>query len=156
MWGSFTDADLAAVRSYFATRPPLEAIDLEIGPPPTDSIFWYCQQMSLRLQSRSCGLLEVSIPGRSGSAQLWKCPIRERTELPHITYLHRTVGDFLNSEDIIAEMQSMAPPDFVAYQNLMSACLSMMKISASSQADDILEDHAVELLRFYQWCPLQS
>jgi hypothetical protein len=56
VWSSFTDDDLDAATLYFATRPPLEVMDLAIEP---DEVFsWYCQRMSARLQSRSCGLLE--------------------------------------------------------------------------------------------------
>jgi hypothetical protein len=105
--------------------------------------------MSARLQSRSCGLLEMS----KAESESYNPMIS--SHFPHVTYLHRTVGEFLESEDVTTEMQRMTSPGYDVHHSLMSACLSMIKISASSRTEDLMEDRAVTLLLFYQSCPPQ-
>jgi hypothetical protein len=134
---------------HFATRPPLESINLAVGPLTAESLSWYCEQMAARLRSRSCGLLEICEVDSLASDQ----PKDAELRFPEVTYLHRTVGEFLNSDDVLAEMQSMARPGYDAHQNLVSAYLSMVKINASENTFDTMEDFTVTMLKSYQLCP---
>ncbi|KAF2174479.1 hypothetical protein K469DRAFT_648241, partial [Zopfia rhizophila CBS 207.26] len=102
----------------FAVQSPSKAFSQQALPLHSETYQWLCKKTKARVSSRCCGLLD------SGSPQV------NYTEMNGsvVDYLHRTVAEFLASDDVWGEICGMTKASgFDAALSLASACLSMIK-----------------------------
>ncbi|KAH7347084.1 hypothetical protein BKA66DRAFT_381757, partial [Pyrenochaeta sp. MPI-SDFR-AT-0127] len=101
---------LGVLTLHFALQKPSHDLQMPAYPLDLDLLNFHYAQMSAQIRSRCCGLLE------------------ERLGNDHtVDYLHRTVAEFLTSDDVILEMQQTRIADFDPIEHLISACLSTIK-----------------------------
>ena len=80
--------------------PSVELLDL-------DTLIWSCNILQARLRARCCGLLEVyHINKLCGDCDELKLP--NAVDCLAVRYLHRTVAEFLISEDICTEIGKLS------------------------------------------------
>lgn len=112
---------------HFALRPPPESIAGDPKSLRQGTLEWHCKQLSARLQSRCCGLLELAATSdtqdpKGGNSQI----LRTRVD-----YIHRTVGEFLEMDEVKATMENILETPFDPYEQLTAACLSMVQLTSS-------------------------
>jgi hypothetical protein len=129
MWEQFLPRErLLAIAAFYATQNPSAAFEVpNLGMASIDyddKVGW----LERRLRSRCCGLLEVQTPPHP------------RLGEPVVTYMHRTVGEFLTLEEVWEEVCDITKgTDFKRTLHLASACLAVAKISNDSPADETQE-----------------
>jgi hypothetical protein len=160
-WQSVISAPMTTILLHFALQPPSEGISPWNRPLDEETLAWYLQQTAARIRSRCCGLLEVH--GRFDykplQTKLKTVSLRMTRETANdstVNYLHRTVAEFLISDDVSKEMQTMTGPSFDPRQHITSACLSMVRISGSSPEKIGLFDYFKNMLQVYKDAPSAS
>lgn len=155
-----SDQPLRTATLAFAIRPPLEAFEDVVAPIDPGNLQWLCSNTEARLRSRCCGLLEVhkkvTIPkatkerylyGEYALAQAYSMSV-DPIVTSTVDYLHRTVAEFILSDDVWNEICSMtADSNFGPTLHLACASLSMMKIDESYLRGD-LNVHVTNALTF--------
>ena len=103
---------LSAVELFWANVPTLtESITAPVRVVPNDQLDEYRKMMDARLRSRCCGLLEVDNRGE-------------------VTFLHRTVLDFLRENQVWSDLRNLnIDTDFDPYVSILSSTLAMVKIT---------------------------
>ncbi|KAI9857130.1 MAG: hypothetical protein M1813_008621 [Trichoglossum hirsutum] len=130
---------LRALVLSFAVRFPSNVFSSPVAPLEPETFIWLSQTIEARIRSRCCGLLELhnkTLDWISGSNA---CSISvDEANGSVVSYLHRTVAEFLTSDDVWNEICAMTKDSgFDPVLNLASACLSMMK-AASNFTDPAL------------------
>ncbi|KAF2178066.1 hypothetical protein K469DRAFT_512952, partial [Zopfia rhizophila CBS 207.26] len=128
-WSSLmVDQPLRALVFAYAIQSLSEAYDIPVAPLEPEAFTWLLGNTQARIQSRCCGLFELH--KRSDlevNAQGWKTGCGGDRLV--VSYMHRTVAEFLTAEDVWNEICSMTKgSDFSPVLHLASACLSMVKV----------------------------
>jgi hypothetical protein len=129
MWEQFQpQKEFLAIAAFYATQNPSAALEVPNSGMASidydDKVGW----LERRLRSRCCGLLEVQTPRHS------------RLDEPVVTYMHRTVGEFLTLEEVWKEVCDITKgTGFMPTLNLASACLAVAKNFNNSPADETQE-----------------
>lgn len=160
-WQSITPLEnFNPVTLYCALRPPHEGITIPVETYDPETIAWYSQQVASRVRSRCCGLLFVHIPDTSEGRTLLDThtKLRERQIRAmgdsSVTYMHRTVAEFLKSDDVASELHSMTNLDL--YTKLLSACLHVLKICGSLGPTGPLFYHLDYFVKIYRAAASQA
>ncbi|KAF2787194.1 hypothetical protein K505DRAFT_258251, partial [Melanomma pulvis-pyrius CBS 109.77] len=141
---SFGGFPFDTILLHFALQPPHESIEQPVGALDSKTLVWHCQRTAARVQSRSCGLLEVT---RTDLYKKSVIPLGHIL-LSNVRYLHRTVGEFLRSDDVKLEMEKMVHQTFDPYQQITAAFLSLVKISSAPLTEAIMMNYVDKLLHF--------
>lgn len=144
-WQSMIGGSLATIAFHFAIQPPSKGLSLPVGPIDPETLSWYHDQTAARIRSRCCGLIEVRHYAN------WQNPNDFM-----VIYMHRTIAEFLTSDDVWDEVCGMTNPGFDPPTNLASACLSVMKISGSLKEHSCLLNHLDFIIRLYRKATPQS
>ncbi|KAJ9131629.1 p-loop containing nucleoside triphosphate hydrolase [Pleurostoma richardsiae] len=126
-WNLVTaDEPFRTLTLAFAFQEPAEALKRDVGPLDLESSDWLHDNTEARIRSRCCGLIEVHrkhlIP-RSG------LQYAGRINQSVVNYMHRTVAEFLLSEDVWEEVCAKTQGSrFDPVRSLTYASLSMMKV----------------------------
>jgi hypothetical protein len=169
-WRIFTGEAFPALLLHYALRPPGENLERGIHPLSAETIAWHCQQITARVQSRCCGLLEVTdtyvldeiqahqdrIVGHVGSDLCLDA--RSKKDLSDILhckleYLHCTVAEFLQSDDVKLELQDRSCQTFEPYQRLAAACLALAKLSGVRFWQTITMTYVAFVFKLYKHAP---
>jgi hypothetical protein len=126
----------STLTAFHATRSPLMALDTQISDTVNQN-YEIVDIMDKRVRSRSCGLLEVlSNPLTSMDSS------SVDFDASTVTYMHRTVGEFLALDEVWEEVCSPTTnTDFDPTSNLASACLTVAKVSYTLQQYDTQETY---------------
>lgn len=111
---------------------------------------WHMQQLSARIQSRCCGLVEVSQDQHIGTDPAHAFIVRR------IKYMHLTVAEFLTFDDVSPEVQKSTKPVTGLISALMAGCLSTMKISPPSSLRPLVHYNVDILVRLYRTMSSQN
>lgn len=120
---------------------PSEAFDREVGPLDIETLQWLCYNTEARIRSRCCGLIEVH--KKSNANQLNGLTVKSEDLLKNhtgesqggisdvdvtstIDYLHRTVAEFLVSDDVWKEICGMTSDSNFDPPFESSMCLSLL------------------------------
>jgi hypothetical protein len=145
-WQSITPTEtFSPVTLYCALRPLQECLDLHVESFDPETIAWCSQQVAARVRSRCCGLVFVYI---SEDEDI------EVEAHSSVTYMHRTVAEFLVSDDVTAELQSLAT--FESNVKLASACVYVLKICGSLGPTGPLFYHFDHFIKIYRAASSQS
>ncbi len=145
---------LSSLLMSFALPDPAEALQLPLGPLDGDAAFWRCQNTEARLRSRCCGLIEVyrkpfrktfdfdeggrrHNSGHDGSTQNNSNPEVASLINSTIEYLHRTVAEFLHSDEVWNTICSITSSqnDFDPAVRMAWACLALLKMQRTGFAN---------------------
>lgn len=146
IWVSITGEPMTTLILHYATQAPAMNLQQSIGPHKPETLAWFHQQISARVRSRCCGLLEI----RQYEGTLLTVLDLETFSLTKVEYLHRTVAEFLASEDVSVELQEMSSSSFDAFESLVAACLSVIKISGSLPYHSTIHYHLADFIKLYQ------
>ncbi|KAF2177303.1 hypothetical protein K469DRAFT_644493 [Zopfia rhizophila CBS 207.26] len=126
IWNSLiTDQPLSTIVLYFAIQSQSGAFYRSAGSFQFDNPRLICNNTAARIRSRCCGLLEVRTKPRTCRMSTYPPEINGSV----VNYLHRTVAEFLVSDDIWNRICDMTKASgFNAVLNICSGCLSMMNI----------------------------
>jgi hypothetical protein len=126
----------SSVTAFHATRSPLMALDTQISETRNRN-YEITDIMDKRVRSRSCGLLEVRYtPFRSSDSP------SIGFDAPTITYMHRTVGEFLALDEVWEEVCNPTKnTGFDSTSSLASACLTVAKFSHILKQHDTRETY---------------
>lgn len=137
------DQPFCTILLYLSTEPLVEALSRPVAPLPSESLHWLCQRTEARIRSRCCGLLEVHTkiyeppPDVStvGSSDHFD-DFDTRTSV--VNYLHRTVAEFLVSDDVWLEICAITDQSaFDPMKSLIDACISMVRIGRGFTDGDL-------------------
>ncbi|KAH7394011.1 hypothetical protein DE146DRAFT_765582 [Phaeosphaeria sp. MPI-PUGE-AT-0046c] len=160
-WQSITPLEnFNPVTLYCALRPPHEGITIPVETYDPETIAWYSQQVASRVRSRCCGLLFVHIPDPSDERR-FSDPKESHPERQiravgdsSVTYMHRTVAEFLKSDDVASELHSMTNLDLNT--KLLSSCLHVLKICGSLGPTGPLFYHLDYFIKIYRAAASQA
>jgi hypothetical protein len=131
MWEQFRPKEgFLAIAAFYATQNLSAAFEVPSSGMALidydDKVGW----LERRLRSRCCGLLEVQTPRYPTLGE------------PVVTYMHRTVGEFLTLEEVWEEVCDITKrTGFEPTLNLASACLAVAKIFSDSPADEMQKQY---------------
>jgi hypothetical protein len=133
----------STITAFHATRSPLMALNTQ----SSDTVnrnYEIVDIMDKRVRSRSCGLLEVrSTPLASMDST------SVDFDASTVTYMHRTVGEFLALDEVWEEVCSPTTnTGFDPTSNLASACLTVAKASHNLQQQDTPETYMLFTAKF--------
>lgn len=118
-WNGLMESEpLTVIALSFATRDPSEISRQKVANLGPEALSWLCSTTEARIRSRCCGLLEIH-----------KKVTNSQSQNLVVGYLHRTVAEFLTSDDVWLEICAMTGGGFDPFQHLTSACLSIMKVA---------------------------
>jgi hypothetical protein len=127
----------------FALEDPSKALQLPVGPLEAENALERYHKTEARVRSRCCGLIEVHKkfsrkdsglhqPLYGGAVKAsWGFPLPDIENVMDSTieYLHRTVAEFLHSDNVWNEICGMTTrTGFDAMACLAYACLAMLKV----------------------------
>ncbi|KAI9712065.1 MAG: hypothetical protein M1820_001774 [Bogoriella megaspora] len=112
---------------YHIQQKPQNAITMRIESCDATWSRRECHRMRRQINAISRGLLEVS-------DSLHLTGLEERT--PEVNFLHRTVRDFLWTNEMQSILKDSVEPSFKASPALCRACLALMKSAPESVHDD--------------------
>jgi hypothetical protein len=104
---------------------PHAAINAEITPLIPAELLEMVKHVFNRVRSRCCGLLEVHMAEDSEEGN--RSYIELILKLSSVDFLHKSVADFLQQEEIRATLSCYAPPGFNATVSLASSSLRTIK-----------------------------
>jgi hypothetical protein len=130
------------------------AIATKIGPVSDEDIKDRCEQVDAHLKSRCAGLLEVQ-----GHRSLTLDGVEGRVRYAlKVAYLHRTVKEFLESEDVQAEMlrHTTAQEDFepniaILMSYIIRLKQSLVYISAPERGADFTDNEIWSSIKLALW-----
>lgn len=145
-WNTFiTDRPLSAILLSYAIEPPTNVFALSLAPLASDAFHWRTQHIEARIRSRCCGLLELhkkapfeKLRIKNGNSVTVPVPV-DMINGPSVSYLHRTVAEFLASEgvwDVICAPTKNS--GFNPVLNLACACLSITRVSSDSTDQSLM------------------
>ncbi|KAF2472567.1 uncharacterized protein BDR25DRAFT_197492, partial [Lindgomyces ingoldianus] len=121
------DQPFRLITLSFAMQTPSEAFSQPIQSLDAETFEWICKNVEARIRSRCCGLLDV-YSNNSVSSAASMPPKNIELEGPVVDYLHRTVAEFLASDNIWDDISEiMDGSNFDASLSLASACISTIK-----------------------------
>jgi hypothetical protein len=138
IWNTYTSSQpLRTLLLAFALQTPSEVLHQAVAPLDLDSYIWLLNTAEARIRSRCCGLIEVrNNHGHANAIHDWAT--MEEVDASVVSYLHRTVAEFLVSDDVWNETCGMTKDTgFNPFLNLSSACLSMVKCESSITRPDV-------------------
>ena len=147
---------LKTVLMSFALRDSVEALNLNVGFEDVGDLSYRCQNTEARIRSRCCGLIEVyRLPlnynklGGPSSSTGHSPTTLEVLMNSTIEYLHRTVAEFLSSDDVWASIcQKTSDSDFDPATRMTWACLATLKLHHIPTSDEVLQIDLSNLLIF--------
>lgn len=138
LWNEVSENEpLRTLVLSFAMEDMSEAFARPVGPLDSEQVGWLCEKTENKIRSRCCGLIKVykklGVLGKGSSEQPDPSSNTDSSLGDSvITYLHRTVAEFLMAQDVWAEICAATnDSNFDPACNLASACLSTMKIESS-------------------------
>jgi hypothetical protein len=160
-WQSNVEDSFRTILLHFAIQPPSEVMNLEVRPLDPQILALYYNQTTARVRGCCCGLLEVYRQydvGRPNTESKTQTSHMDLEVAIHsrVNYLHRTVAEFLTSDDVWDEMRTLTEPNFDPLSNLASACLAMVKVSGSLKQRTLLLHYLHDIVLFYQKATPQS
>jgi hypothetical protein len=138
-WNSIVpDQPLKTLALSFAFEPSQEALNREVAPLEMETLEWMLQSTEAKIRSRCCGLLEIHKKPRGVHDP---ASYTERINESVVSYLHRTVAEFLQFDEVWEEVCSMTDKSaFNSHSSLTYASVSMMKIERSYHEPNLRED----------------
>lgn len=139
IWNNSTlSQPLRTVVLAFALQSPSEVLHQAVVPLDLDTYIWLRDTAEARIRSRCCGLIEVrNNCSRANAIHDWATV--EEDDASVVCYLHRTVVEFLVSDDVWNETCGMTKDTGLnPFLNLSSACLSMIKCESGITRPDII------------------
>jgi hypothetical protein len=129
------DEEFPAIAAFYATQNPSVGLEVKSGMASSNNDK-NVGSLERRLRSRCCGLLEVRIFGTLDESV--------------VTYMHRTVGEFLTLDEVWEEVCGITNgTGFEPTLNLASACLAVVKTSNNSLSGATLKKY---IMRATAWC----
>jgi hypothetical protein len=136
-WDQFLpDRAFLAVAMFYATQNPSTAFNMPISNAAFEDRCRIVECMERRVRSRTCGLLEVRNLYPNG-------PRHDHSlDASIVTYMHRTVGEFLALDEVWEEVCSVTEcTDFEPTLCLASACLAVAKTTADDRIVQTQKDY---------------
>jgi hypothetical protein len=130
-----TDRPLPALVLWHAINSPLAVFDQPTAPMACETYDWNMDSLVKRIQSRCCGLLELryvgkTLDGLSSIITAGECVSIEKMEILVVTYLHRTVHEFLTVQEVWQDICRLTNGDeHNMPTRLASAALSTLKLA---------------------------
>ncbi|KAH3904242.1 hypothetical protein HBH56_237610 [Parastagonospora nodorum] len=132
------DQSLPGILMWYAINSPTAALDQPLGPMPSDQYDWGMSSLIKRIQSRCSGLLEIRYKGRTLDGLSEITVAQNGVSIDEIgwltiTYLHRTVHEFITLEDVWRDICDLTKDmSFTISTRLTAACLSTIKLARHS------------------------
>jgi hypothetical protein len=147
-WNSLIiDQPLPSLVLSFAVQSPSEVLYRDISTIAPDEVKWHCDNIGARIRSRCCGLIEIHKSfTQTSSTNEWSDKqsagdnSQENAIVPIVDYLHRTVAEFLLTDDVWQQICDMtASSQFQCVSSMAYASLSMLKTTDSYQKSSLKE-----------------
>ncbi|KAF2106175.1 hypothetical protein BDV96DRAFT_654889 [Lophiotrema nucula] len=135
-WGELTqNKPFSVFRFANAFESPAYVFGIPISAIEPDEFQWVLEQTEARIRSRCCGLLEIRYRKRRPNPvddHDVSCYSDEIDEYATVSYLHRSVAEFLESKDLWDEIcRPTKGADFSPDASIVCACLSVMRTTHS-------------------------
>ncbi|KAF2250748.1 hypothetical protein BU26DRAFT_269347 [Trematosphaeria pertusa] len=157
-WNALTTHEpLSALTLSFAIQSSSDVFNLPIRPLETEALIWLFANIDARVRSRCCGLLEVNRKWPRLTSEMnpsvFYCRSKEEMQGSVVSYLHRTVAEFLASADVWDDICAMTKKlGFEPTLSLASAYLAMVK-TATKFFNPSLLSHLLLAAKFCRNAP---
>ncbi|KAF2109774.1 hypothetical protein BDV96DRAFT_604646 [Lophiotrema nucula] len=133
-WHSTVPDPFTTATLYFALQPPAQALSKSGGIPDIRATNFFYENAEARIRTRCCGLLELrkwTTHPIEKTCILGEMQVNDAEDLNASTvdYLHRTVKEFLSSQDVWQEICGITQRSrFDPFESLISACVSVLRV----------------------------
>jgi hypothetical protein len=137
----------------YATGSPLNVFNLSNTPITNDVYDWTMKALEKRITSRCCGLHEIRYTrgkDRPSGASLTDTLFINEVHWTSVTYLHRTVAEFMKVDEVWEEICALTQDTSMAFDastNLASACIFLMGLGRNYK-DNTVEWYLACIARF--------